>query len=169
MRGDRSEHGLTLVEVVVAIVVIALGVTAILAMLAQGFRTSPDPQLRIKTVELAQAYMEEIFPKAYAPDGVEADRSLYDDLEDYDGLCEGTAAACDCSVDGPIRDARGNPRGGRYAGYCVAVDVVDESEAPAVNEPLAGVDDGDARRIDIVITDPRGFDTTFAAYRLDLS
>jgi MSHA pilin protein MshD len=174
MPARSAQAGLTLVELVVAMVVIALGVTAVLAMLGQGLRGSADPQLRIKTVELAQAYMAEIFDKRWDEEtpagggGIPNDsccghegsesRATFDDVDDYHGLREGQG----CSPPaGNLKTGDGQDRSGRYDGYCVNVEVVMEAG------PLVDVDAGDAKRVTLTITDPRGFDTTFTTYRLD--
>ncbi|SCX84941.1 type IV pilus modification PilV family protein [Thiohalorhabdus denitrificans] len=183
----RPEAGLTLVELVVAMVVIAVGATAVLLLLGQGFRSSPDPQLRIKAVELGQSYMEEAFTKAWdeaTPPGggcVDAgdtacsggpaavcpgscgrdggeDRGTENDVDDFHGLAEGTA----CGHAAPLRDASGNERPGRYAGYCVEIAV-----AVGVGSELPDVRPDDAKRIDVTVTDPRGLSTTFSTYRLN--
>lgn len=156
-----GQAGLTLIELVVAIVVIAVGATAVMLLLTTGFRSSADPQLRIKAVELGQSYMDEVFAKPYSDpdtDG-ETNRENFDDVDDYDGLAEGQG----CSPPaGALENAQGGSRSGRYAGYCVDI---------AVNGAagdLANVDAGDALRIDVTVTDPQGNATPFTAYRLDI-
>jgi len=184
----REASGLTLIELVVAIVVVAVGITGVLIMLAQGYRASADPQFRIKAVELGQSYMDEIFTKRWdentppgggcvrppntnctsgpnatcpggsgcGPDGGES-RDDFDDVDDYDGLAEGEACG-----DGPLLNADGDPRAGRYRNYCVAVDVV-----TSVGDELDSVAADDAKRIDIEVTAPDDATTTFSAYRLN--
>lgn len=159
-QSGAGQAGLTLIELVVAIVVIAVASTAVMLLLTTGFRSSADPQLRIKAVELGQSYMDEVFAKAFAdPDGddTESNRESFDDVEDYDGLAEGQACG-----DGPLLNAQGNARSGRYSGYCVEVAVT------ASAGDLVNVDGGDAWRIDVTVTDPQGNATPFTAYRLDI-
>ena len=158
-RETRADSGLTLVELVVAITVIGIASAAIMLVLATGFRGSVDPQLRIKAVELGQSYLDEIFAKAYSdPDADgEAGRARFDDIDDYDGLAEGRACG-----NGPLLNAEGAARGGRYDGYCVEVAVT------AAAGDLVNVDAGDALRIDVFVTDPQGNRTPFTAYRLDI-
>jgi MSHA pilin protein MshD len=170
----RPQAGLTLIELVVAIVVIGIGATAILLMLAEGYRGSPDPQLRIKAVELAQSYMDEIFTKRWdettppggggipgdsccGPDGSET-RSSFDDVDDYHGLVEGQG----CSPPaGSLQNADGQPRSGRYGGFCVAVTVT-----AGVGGDL-GIAAANAKRIRVDVTNPQGETTPFTTYRLD--
>ncbi|HKJ88167.1 MAG TPA: prepilin-type N-terminal cleavage/methylation domain-containing protein [Gammaproteobacteria bacterium] len=179
--------GLTLIELVVAMVIIAIAATAVLGLIATGSNGSADPQLRIRTVELGQSYLDEIFskrwdertpigggcvqaggatnctsgPAAKCPGSCGADpgetRADFDDVDDYDGLQEGKACG-----HGPLQDASGNDRRGRYDSYCVEVHV-----ATGVGGDLKSVKADDAKRVDVLVKDPRGFTTTFTAYRLN--
>jgi len=156
------QTGLTLIELVVAISVIAIASTAIMLLLMSGFGSSPDPQLRIKAVELGQSYMDEVFAKAYAdPDGndTETVRQDFDDVDDYGGLREGT----ECGYPDPLRNASGGTRSGRYNGFCVTVTV-----STGVGGELRNVSPNDAKRIDVEVTGPRDLTTAFTAYRLDI-
>ncbi|MFA9462299.1 prepilin-type N-terminal cleavage/methylation domain-containing protein [Thiohalorhabdus methylotrophus] len=195
-----SPRGLTLVELVVAIVVIGVGVTAVLGLIGSASRNSPGPQLRIRAVELAQSYLDEIRavrwderlasrsgcvdsggstncpggPDAACtagggcmPDGGEShadgQRSLLDDVDDFDDLAEGTA----CGYTYPLRESSGQDRSDRYRGYCVAVDV-------AFDDALNGVPAADAKRVDVHVrtpvsscSDPRACGMTFTTFRLN--
>ncbi len=185
-----GQSGLTLIELVVAIVVIAVAATAVMLLLATGYRSSADPQLRIKAVELGQSYMDEIFAKRWdentplgggcvvptgtsacdpsnpqavcpgsgscGPDGTES-RATFDDVDDYAGLQEGTCYPAN------LRNASGNPRQGRYDGFCVEVAVT----TGVGGGELQKVPTDDAKRVDVRVTGPRNFTTTFTAYRLN--
>lgn len=195
----RARSGFTLVELVVTIVVISIGVTAVLGMIGMGSSSSPQPMLRIKAVELAQSYADEIMsarwdentpigggcvqtgggncsggPASDCPGGGCGEytggnsndgegRGGLDDVDDYHGLCEGTADVCDCSpVDGPIRDAGGNNREPRYEGYCTEITV----EGSAGGDLGLSVND-DAKKVKIEVTDPENTTMTFTFYRLN--
>ena len=54
------QTGLSLVEVSITIVILGLGLTAVLGMLIASNERGADAQIRVKKVELAEAYMEEI-------------------------------------------------------------------------------------------------------------
>jgi MSHA pilin protein MshD len=186
----------TLVELVVAITVIAIGVTAVLNVIGVGSRASVEPQLRVKTTELAQTYMDEIYsakwdesqvgggcvdtgsgncesgpaaqcPGSCGPDSGEGHisqtgRASLDDVDDYEGLCEGTAGSCTCAPDGPLRGADGEELDSRYGGFCV--DIV---FTPNAGGDLKNIPDADAKGITITVTDPQGNEADFSAYRLN--
>ena len=92
-----ASDGFTLIEMVVAIVVIAAAVTAIMATVGQSVRTSADPQIRSQGLAIANAYLEEIMLKDFQdPDQPETgteetSRDLYDDVQDYHGLADNGA------------------------------------------------------------------------------
>lgn len=103
VRGQPA--GFTLIEMVVAIVVIAAAATGVLALYTQTASTSADPMLRAQARAIAEAYMDEALSKAYEdPDGGDRgnegnegdcgdtvdldlseseDRERYDDVWDY--------------------------------------------------------------------------------------
>ena len=60
-----SNRGISLVELIVFIVVVSLAVTGVMTLYVTATRQSADPMLRIRSVELAQAYLEEALLKAY--------------------------------------------------------------------------------------------------------
>ena len=85
----RRQAGTTLIELVIAIVIVSIAVSAILMVFSMNVGHSADPMIRHQAVAIAEAYLEEISLKSFAdPDGVdgEANRTLYDDVDDYHGL-----------------------------------------------------------------------------------
>lgn len=82
----RFARGFTLIELVVSIVVLAIGVAGILAVYIQTVARSADPMLQQQAVLIAEAYMDEILGKAFVdPNGSEAgeSRATWDDVDDY--------------------------------------------------------------------------------------
>jgi len=71
-----SQSGVTLVELVVSIVVIAVGVTGVLMAIQFTTGHSADPMLRQQAVAIADSYMDEILLHSY------------DEVQDYDGTNE---------------------------------------------------------------------------------
>ncbi len=92
----RSHTGVTLVELTISIVVIALAVVGVLPLLSTLTRHSADPMIQHQAVAIAEAYLEEVMllpfdelaasGTAEGPLGIDAGetgRGLYDDVNDY--------------------------------------------------------------------------------------
>lgn len=146
------QAGVTLVELVIAIVVIAIAVGVVLGTLASGAGASADPMIRQQAIAAAAAYMEEILLRSFDdPDGVdgEAARSDFDDVDDYDGL-----------LDVGVRDQFGNPVA-QLAAYTVSVAVVPSAALP-------GVASSDALRVDVNVTHTADVSFALSGYRTRL-
>ncbi|WP_432822724.1 type IV pilus modification PilV family protein [Trichloromonas sp.] len=86
-----GQRGLTLVELVIAMVVVSIALSGVLLVMNYTTAQSADPLIRQQAVAIAEAYLEEILLKPYVdPDGgePEATRALFDDVDDYDGLTD---------------------------------------------------------------------------------
>lgn len=145
----RRERGVTLVELVVAIVVIGIAASAILGVIASNVQRSADPMVRQQAVAVATAYLEEILLKPYEdPDGSdgEAARTDFDDTDDYDGL-----------VDVGARDQFGNAIG-PLAAYTVSVSVASSGALPSTGG-------GDVLRADVTVTRAPDVSFTLSGYR----
>jgi MSHA pilin protein MshD len=114
---------MTLIEVVISIVVIAIAVSAVLGVLSRNVERSADALVVSQAVSIAEAYLEEVSLKPFVdPDGAdgEALRSDFDDVDDYDAL-----------VDAGAHDQFGNAIGG-LDGYTVSVAVTPSGALPSV-------------------------------------
>ncbi|HEX5637530.1 MAG TPA: prepilin-type N-terminal cleavage/methylation domain-containing protein [Gammaproteobacteria bacterium] len=133
--------GFTLMEMIVAIVVLTAAVSGILFAFLQNTARSADPMIRQQAIIIAQAYLEEIMLKPYNdPNGGETgsceegagNRIQYDDVADYNCVNDNTGAI----------DQFGNSLAGLGA-YNVTVAVTDANMgAPAVA----------ARRVNVTVT-----------------
>lgn len=132
-----AQEGLTLIEMVLTIVILAIALVAVSGMLSGGLGRSSDTTLELRSAALAQSYLDEILGKrfdekssprgippcrtdctllaAFGPDGGET-RARFDDVDDYDGLDEGAGQLT------PLQDADGNTRSG-YENFRVRVSV----------------------------------------------
>ena len=135
----HKSRGFTLIEMIIAIVVLASAVSGIMFAYVQNVSKSADPMIDQQALIIAQAYLEEILLKPYSdPDGgetgscEEASRVQYDDVADYDCVND-TAGAL---------DQFGNSLAGLGA-YNVAVSVT----ATNIGAPAVA-----ARRIDVTVT-----------------
>ena len=172
MQVDRLavQRGVTLVELVVSIVVISVGLAGILVVLERTTRSSAEPMVQHQAVAVAEAYLEEILLKPFdetaasgdpegapGPEADEANRTLFDDVNDYHNLanngCVATTPACpalgDCACDhngAPVSSLRG---------YAVTVDV--DTAALLNGEPSA--------RVQVNVTGPGGVSLSLSGYR----
>lgn len=150
MFAHKNQSGVTLVELLISIVIVAVAASAVLATLAMTTGSSADPMVRRQATSIAEAYLEEILLKSFAdPDGVdgEATRAAFDDVDDYDGLSDAGA-----------RDQFGNAIPA-LADYTIAV-AVNTSAA------LPGVPSTDALRIDVNVSWAADINFTVSAYRI---
>ncbi len=89
-----GQRGVTLVELVIAMVVVSIALSGVLMVMNYTTAHSADPVVRHQAVALAESYLEEILLKPYSdPDGVdgEGSRDLFDDVDDYHGLSDAGA------------------------------------------------------------------------------
>jgi len=122
-------RGTTLVELVVAITVIAIAGAALAGTLAYLNGTGNTSILQAQAQSIANSYLNEIVGKNFAdPNVVEASRAQYNDVRDYDGL------------DNPVaQDEFGNAAGN----FRVRVSVVPGT--------LGALPAADVRRIDVTV------------------
>ena len=161
---SKKERGFSLIELVITIVIISIALTALSSSLFTAVGRNADPMWQAKATHLAQAYLDEILAMRYAEtsplgggsigscavDGAEAgeaSRSLFDDVDDYDGLTE-TADFLDTSTSS------------NYSGYSIVIAVacVGPTNSASINSKL----------IVITITVPSQQSLVFSAFRADL-
>jgi MSHA pilin protein MshD len=165
-----AQSGLTLVELIVAMVIIAVGVAGILLAFDVATRASADPLMPKQALAVAEALLEEVqlapftycdpddpaaqtangpgecaVPEAAGPET--GDGRPFDNVSDYHGL-----------VLNPISDVSGVPTAG-LAGYSAAITVT-----PAALHTIAALS-GDAVRITVAVTAPDGNVYTLEGYR----
>lgn len=144
----RNHSGVTLIELIVAMVVVSIALAGVLMVINFTTLHSADPVLRHQAIAIAEAYMEEITLKNFTdPDADgEGNRALYDDVDDYNGL-----------TDNGARDQNDNAIAG-LGGYTVTVAVQNQNYGPAGGQ-VAGL------QIDVTVTDPAGESLTLTGFR----
>lgn len=111
----QRNHGFTLIEIVVGIVISAISLTMLYSLIYPQIIHSVEPMLQIRAAELGQAIVEEILAKPYdersptggvppcdpctaaadfGADGGEGTRAEFDDVDDFNAYC-GTPQAID--------------------------------------------------------------------------
>lgn len=91
MNNRNLQRGFSFIELVISIVLLALGVAGVLLAYTNTVAGSADPLVRQQAVAVAESYLEEILSKPFDdPDGVdgEASRATYDDVDDFAGLSQ---------------------------------------------------------------------------------
>jgi MSHA pilin protein MshD len=154
----RRARGLTLLEAVVFIVVLAVGFVGMLVLYNQATRASVDPLVRKQALAIAQSMLEEIELRPYTycdPD----DANVYTATSATVG-----AGGCASTVEGigPEGETRyGNPRFDNvndYQGFCMGPGspvCPDAVITTAANTPIAQLAD---YRVDVSVTQMTGAD-----------
>ena len=146
----NSQAGVTLIELIVAMIVISVALGGVLMVMNFTTSHSADPVLRHQAIAIAEAYMEEITLKNYTDldaDG-ETSRDQFDDVDDYNNL-----------PDTVVRDQTGAAIVA-LANYSVTVSVTNTTYGPSGDE-VNGL------RVSVTVTDPAGESLTLAGYRAD--
>ncbi|OGI51231.1 MAG: hypothetical protein A3E57_07380 [Candidatus Muproteobacteria bacterium RIFCSPHIGHO2_12_FULL_60_33] len=125
-------RGVTLVELVVAIVIIGVALAGVLTVFIRNTSASADPVIAHQAIAIAEAYLEEALTKNFTV-GPGNTRPTYDDVLDYN------------FTDVGARDQNGNPING-LGGYTV--------QAQAAAEALTVITASNAVRVQVTVTPP---------------
>ncbi len=149
----NRQRGVTLVELVIAIVIVGIAAAALYTAMASIGGRSADPLLRQQSLALAEAYLEEILLQDFLDPtsgsqcpSAPASRQAYDNVCDYAGL-----------VDNGARNAYGETLAG-LGDYRVSVAVT----------PLAwnGLVASDVLEVLVTVRDPSGQELRLGGYRV---
>lgn len=149
MTALHRARGFTLVELIVAITVVAIAASALLGTVAAFSSRSADAMLQQQAIAIAQSYLDEIEQRwVVDPNGTPANtgRASWDTVDQYNGLSDVGA-----------HDQFGNAIAALSA-YTVNVSV---SQSTALN----GIPGASARRIDITVTASPNVSVKLSGYR----
>ena len=156
MPARRRAPGFTLIEVIIAIVIVGISLTAVMSVFIVTAQHSADPMARQQAQMIAEAYLDEILLKRfYDPDsnsvcpGPEGSRSAFDNVCDYNGLSQAPTDQTGAAISA-------------LSAYNVAVTV----DSGSVD--LNGVNNSGVTRVLLVtvtVTGPNNTSVTLASYR----
>lgn len=144
----RRASGFTLIEVVVAIVIIGTTLVVAIGAFTRSNASSINALIQQQATSIADAYLNEVLALPYAdPDGVggELTRSTFDDVLDYNGFAEVGA-----------KTRAGAPVAG-LAQFSIAIAVRQVGIGPAPSVPM--------RQVTVTVADPSGVQVRLVGYR----
>lgn len=156
----RQNTGVTLIELLVFLVVIGIALSAVVGVFTNSIKSSNDPLIRIRALELGQAQLDEVLARKFDENtpngGVPACNSTdgsaclgivpdadYDDVGDFNGFTDNS-----------------------HPGYSVQVNVTEAGSD-------LGLANANARLISVTVTMPAisnnlsGSSVTLSAYRVN--
>ncbi|WP_215399425.1 type IV pilus modification PilV family protein [Rheinheimera oceanensis] len=168
----KYSRGVTLIELIVGIVVLAISLSIITSVLGPLFIKSADPWHQVRAAELGHSLMNEILGKSFdenssrsgslvrcGESGIscllgreEADRTLYDDVDDFNGM--------GITGDLVLRNILNESIAARYRSYRVEVAV-----AYAADDFTPALPANTVKKITITVIPPSGGDIRFVAYK----
>ncbi len=185
-----EKSGFSLIELVIAIVILSFGVTAFITLIFNTTKNSIDPQIRVQGNAIARAYLEEIMLNSFCEPGFDPDGDGLTECSSTTGGEGCTEAACAnastntcggefeaggaeasravfddvCDYNGlndvGAEDQNGNPIGA-LANYTVDVTVIDT----AANLNGLNGSAGQVIRIDVDVTHSTGAAMGLSGYK----
>lgn len=143
-------RGMSLIELIVAIVVISVSLAGVMIVIVRNTGASADPMVWHQAVAIAEAYLEEALTKDFTdPDGtnVGETRATYDNVADYN------------FTDVGARDQSGGPPIAGLGSYTVQI----QTAVEALNNITAVT--GNAMRVQVTVTMPTGDSVIVSGYR----
>jgi MSHA pilin protein MshD len=141
----RGQAGFTLIEIVVAVVVLAIAVCGSMAALSAISVQSADAMVTEQATAIASAYLDEVLQKPFGAFDGQTTRPNLDVVDDYNGL-----------KDVGARDQTGAPVSGLDQ-YTVTVSV-----GPGT---LGAVPPAEVRQVDVTVVHPSGVTVVLSGYR----
>ena len=138
-------RGFTLIELVVAIVVLSIAVAGVVAGLTAISVRSADEMVSEQATAIASAYMNEVLQKPFGGNDGQVQRANFDVVDDYGGLSNAG-----------VRDQTG----------AVVPSLTQFTVAVTVTPAALGlVPAGEAREVDVSVTHPNGISVVLSGYR----
>lgn len=150
---NKPQHGISLIELILFIVIISIALSSLLMVMNVNTKSSVDPLLRKQALAIAESMLEEVELQdfanpagGFAGGGVVANRASFDDVFDYNGM--NTNANVITGIAG-------------LASYKVSVAVANPAAA------WGTVPATDVAQITVTVTDPNGQSVQTVGYRVN--
>ncbi|MFC3851944.1 MULTISPECIES: prepilin-type N-terminal cleavage/methylation domain-containing protein [Saccharospirillaceae] len=172
----NSQRGVTLIELIIAIVVLSIAVVGILNALGGNALRNVDPQIRLQALAIAESYLDEALSKSFFPPDasstdacaappVNSNRASWQKICDYNGYNSttddgGILIAADTDDPGATPFAE-------LAGYVVNISV-SAGDGTAISFggiTSTGSDCATLLRVQVNVSDPLGSTTQLVGYR----
>lgn len=151
----KGARGFSLVELIIAIVIMSAGLAGLMSVIPFAIRTSADPMLTKQALTIAEGLLNEISAKPFSnPAGgfsgaaTQANRAFFDDAQDYNGYNSTGAYAIEGVT--PITG---------LGSYDVSVSVAGTA--------LSAATAADCLLITVTVSYPGGNTITLSGYRLN--
>jgi MSHA pilin protein MshD len=142
-------RGVTLVELIVTIVIVATAVSGVLALVSATAARSADNMLQVQAVAIGESYLNEILQKPFGFDcAPTCTRTQMDKVGDYNGL-----------VDVGAHDATGTPVA-NLGSYTVQVSVAYSALGAGPAVPAA-----QSELVTVTVSSPNGQTVALSGYR----
>jgi MSHA pilin protein MshD len=145
LRMRRVARGMTLIELVIAIAVIAIAVSSVLGVMSAQATRSAEAMISEQATAIASAYLSEILQKNFSVTANCCGRATFNDIQDYN------------SPASPVLDQLGAPVAGlNQFQVAVAVGAGNLNGISAANQ---------VRLVNVTVTHPSGVSVLLSGYK----
>jgi MSHA pilin protein MshD len=149
MRTARTMLGMTLIELVITIAILAMAATTVLGVMSFAVRGSGEAMVAQQAEAVANAYLQEALAKPFAdpaPPDNEGLRQNFDDVDDYTIVNDaGARNAANVAI-------------AELSEYSVSMNVVNTGALGGIPAPAA-------KRVTVTVVHPSGLVVTATGYR----
>jgi len=153
----QRSRGFTLVELVISMVIIAIGLSGTLIVINSVVKRSGDPMVIYQAVAIAESYLEEISSKAFPTNMPCSSAQPVGGRVNYYNVCDYKYIAAAGEVP---TDQTGNAIAG-LGSYNVKVNIDDTGASLGALTAAAN----QVVRIDVTVSNPNGPTMTYSVYR----
>ena len=132
-----GQRGFSLVELILAIVIVSVGLAASLIPIIVATKSSADPLVRKQSLAIAESLLEEIELKPFGPLPGGGSRALFDDVLDYNGYSTATGIV---TIDGAAIPALANYNVTSVSVTPTALDAIGAANSYLITVTVTGPD-----------------------------